>query len=508
MTANPKPAPRDDEQPLLPWGGLEFEPGPEFLDAHFGLVGCPGSGKTLCIRMLIRAALAERGRGTHVAVRHRALVYDPKRDAVPMLTGLGFSPDQIRVLNPFDARAYAWDMASDILDDAGARQLAAIIAPVPKDVREPFFVEAAQNLIHGVVRTFQSACPRAWTLRDITEAVTSPARLRGVLERSPDGLDLAAMFLDQDPRTTGSILATLVTRVSYYRTIAALWARLPKERLVSLDRWMRVDGEPFILVLGTDKKHSESLDPINRVLFRRAAELVVSRHEEYPPDQSWFFVDEARVAGKLDGLPDLLLQGRSKSARVVLGFQDIEGMRDVYGREVANELLAMCGNLAFLRLQSNESAKWAADFAGQYMAWQSSHTSGQNFGRDFSYSSSTTDNLSFIPSLLPSELRGLPPANLEDGIPGVFAVPSAGVWKGVIERAFLETHLPEVYSDTTPTAPGFAPRDAADQERLPWKEDDERRLGFKPSGLAASGGEDNEDPPSTLEGFITPSFDE
>ncbi|MFX8836738.1 type IV secretion system DNA-binding domain-containing protein, partial [Acinetobacter baumannii] len=61
--------------------------------------------------------------------------------------------------------------------------------------------------------------------------------------------------------------------------------------------------------------------------------------------QAWFFLDEVREAGELDGLSRLMTKGRSKGACVVLGFQDIDGMRDVYGDQVANEICAQCNNI-------------------------------------------------------------------------------------------------------------------------------------------------------------------
>ena len=64
------------------------------------------------------------------------------------------------------------------------------------------------------------------------------------------------------------------------------------------------------------------------------------------------FLDDVREAGKLDGLSRLLNQGRTKGACVVLGFQDSDGMRDVYGEYVANELVGQCANKAILRVEN------------------------------------------------------------------------------------------------------------------------------------------------------------
>jgi len=456
----------------IPWGGLLVAQ--KHLDPHFTVIGCPGSGKTLTLRMLMKAAFA----GPHPGgLRFRGLVYDPKRDMLPILQGMGIPKDRIAVLNPFDKRSVPWDMATDITDEGGARQLASIIAPVPKNSHEPYFTEAAQNLIWGVVRTFQKRAPGDWSLNDIVHGVTSPKRLRAILQLSEEGKDLTHTFLDQDDRTAGNIVSTLVTKVSYFRTIAALWERTPKDRRISLVKWMGSDPTDWkILVLGYDKAYSETLNPINNVIFRRMSELVVSRVDENPSDLTWVFLDEARLAGELDGLRDLLLAGRSKGARVVFGFQDVEGMRDVYNPLRANELMGLCGNVAFLRMNNPESQAWAARCIGSYEYWQQSTSRGDSWtDGKWTNTSSTTSSLTKREGMLEAEFRQFPLAGPMKGIPGVFMAPSfGGAWSTIVPVSFLDKHLMPLGE-----TPGFLPRDGADQEPKSWMEEDELRLGLR-----------------------------
>ena len=66
--------------------------------------------------------------------------------------------------------------------------------------------------------------------------------------------------------------------------------------------------------------------------------------------------EEVREAGKLDGLSRLMTKGRSKGVCAVLGFQDIDGLRDAFGDKKASETTAMCSHKAFLCLESGETA--------------------------------------------------------------------------------------------------------------------------------------------------------
>ncbi len=89
-------------QPLrgpYPWGGMFFPR--HLLGTHFALLGAPGSGKTVSMRLLLGAVLRDNP-------SPRILMFDPKGDEVwPMLRGMGVEPERIITMNPFDKRAWA-----------------------------------------------------------------------------------------------------------------------------------------------------------------------------------------------------------------------------------------------------------------------------------------------------------------------------------------------------------------------------------------------------------------
>ena len=93
------------------------------------------------------------------------------------------------------------------------------------------------------------------------------------------------------------------------------------------------------------------------------------------------FLDEFREAGKLEGLRRLLNKGRSKGACVVLGCQDVEGVRAEYGREEANEILAQCTHTVVLNVGSPETAQWATGIFGEVD--MEVETTGQSYGSQF-----------------------------------------------------------------------------------------------------------------------------
>lgn len=514
----------------VPWGGLLVPAG--VLDPHYLLVGAPGSGKTLSIRMLMAAVLPREG-----DLRSRALVYDVKRDALPILVGLGIPLERIAILNPFDARSITWDLARDCTDRASAKQLANYLAPENKRAQRQggandnnlYFTKTARALLFGVIRAFQECSPGRWNLNDVVEACREPSRLRRVLSLAPpsvgaededeefklEGPDLLKTHLDQHQKTTAALLSTLDTLVADYDIVAALWARRPPEQRVSLTEWL-AEKDPTrlkVLVLGTDPTSRETLDPLIRLFIRRVSDILLSRTDENPPDLTWIFLDEARSAGELDGLDELMAQGRSKGVRCVLGVQDIEGLREAWTPQRANSITGLCGNIAFLRITEQETMTWAAKRVGEYEYWAASNTSGRNSswqsGTQGSSSthgthSSTTHQLQKREAALASEFSALDAAGPHLGIPGFYGVPEVGVWKGRAAPEDIKLHLRDL-ADVQP----FVKRDAKDQRRKAWTAEDERRLGLGPS---ENGGDDGSEdvprppkPPSPAD-TVPPSY--
>jgi type IV secretory pathway TraG/TraD family ATPase VirD4 len=159
---------------------------------------------------------------------------------------------------------------------------------------------------------------------------------------------------------TKSVEATLHNHVRPLMTLAALWHRA--RYWFSLAEWHERSG---VLLMGADPRRERTLQRVNKLMFERISQLVLGRNKERSIDLTWFFLDEIREAGKLRGLRQLLTEGRSKGARVVLGFQDIDGMTEVFGQHGAEELIGLCANRMILHLDNPRACKWTSDVFGE-----------------------------------------------------------------------------------------------------------------------------------------------
>lgn len=451
------------------WGGLRMPSNAAVT--HFCVAGATGSGKTVTLRLLMQSVLPAVG----VQKDTRALVYDAKQDVVSLLHGMGLSCD-VRILNPFDTRSWAWDMARDVTSPATATQIASILI-AKEDGANRFFSDAAQHLLAGVLITLiRSGKP--WTFRDALLITGDPVRLRSALERDPYVRGLIQKYFN-DERLLSNILSTLASKTMLYEPVAAVWEQAAKAgRILSLQDWV---AGSFILVLGNDETIRAPMDAINKVLFQRASELLLAGTES-ASRRTWIFLDELAKAGKLEGLDSLLTKGRSKGVCVVLGFQDIDSLRDphLYGEKVAHVLVGMCANKAVLRLDSEPTAKWASGLIGEFEARE--YNRSETTGGSGKPSETMSAQIVKREAVLASELLSLSHPD-RTGLRGYYIVPPLGVYSATFDfRPLLKDRA---------GVPDFVPRPVEEQYLSPWSVADEKRLGLSdddapPAGPASS----------------------
>ncbi len=454
---------------------------------HLAVVGATGSGKTLLQRLLMQSVLP----GISPGSGRRALIYDAKQDMLSLLAGMGIQAP-VHLLNPLDARSVAWDMAEDITSPAAALQAATLLIPKAAHDAYPFFSNAARPLLYGMLLALILKAPRRWTLRHAVLILREESVLRRMLEAQDETRYLLQYF--EHPATFQNIHSTILTRLAPYEIIAAAWDRA-KIR-VSLRRW--VTGES-ILVLGNDEENRAALDTINQLIFKRVSELILAQPEVEPdhPRLTWLMLDEVRQAGKLDGLSALMTKGRSKGAAVLLGFQDINGLHDVYGREAADELIGQCNTKALLRLNSPETARWASQVVGasEVVETRKSRSRSHSF-RDNGWREGASFGVSFSAGvtkrdlILDSEFLDFPETTPEHGLTAVLVNPATGVFRDHLTGDWLTQSLRRPASGVR----NFEARPDSDQYLRPWCAHDALEIGLPgtaPLSLAHGRSHDN-----------------
>jgi type IV secretory pathway TraG/TraD family ATPase VirD4 len=510
-----------------PWGGTVFPR--EMLGVHFALMGAPGSGKTVTMRMLLGAVLRDRP-------SPRVLLFDPKGDEVwPMLRGMKVEPERIILLNPFDSRSWAWDIAKDFTTPAQAQQLAAMLVPADPAATNPYFWQAARQIVLEVIKVFQQAetkkkftvakaaqlvalqkqaagtpkahyyvaelivtlrdawsetlhktllkeetpervnyllraavqIERRWTLNDVFEATSSLERLSMVLSSTQDGRESKTLHIDNQVATTaGGVLSTLASKLQRFSAVARLWARTPRRRYLSLHDWL--EGN-CILVIGIDEEHEEAMQALNELLFRRVADLVVHRPERRPNSE------EATKPEMWFFLDELRSIGKLDKLPNLLNKGRSKGVRAVLGFQDLNGLFAVYrDNVAKEILATCENFGALAltnpdsrEWASQFFSsyYKTFSTRSQTFGAG-SHSFSTSEQIQLVPAVPPSVFANLPPASPEGGFSGMFYIRAMLPWLAHVTAERRDAWLDK---DAEPELePGFKKRHPGQQQRRPW----------------------------------------
>jgi hypothetical protein len=356
------------EKPIR-WGNVFLRP--NSIYTHFCVVGVTGSGKTSVLRLLMQDVLPEVGAtfeardgvGRTISIPYdcRAVIYDAKDDLYPELMGMGLKKPPV-LLNPFDARSVAWDVAADFTDLTDATEMATILIPPMESESQPFFTNAGRMLLLNLIDVFNTLAPRRWTLRDVVIAFQDPTELEQIYGLVPDiERKIRAFFVEQG-RELLSTITTVKSRIDRYEPIAAAWANT--KETISIDKWIT---EESILLLGSREKSKAVMDAVNQLLMRRIHQTVLDNSElgrPSPTRRTWIILDEFTSLGSLKDMHLLLTKGRTYKAAVVLGFQDIREVRVIY-KELGDVMAAQCQNKIVLRLGDEVTGGWASTFFGE-----------------------------------------------------------------------------------------------------------------------------------------------
>lgn len=393
---------RKPSDPGVFFGGVLLE----FAAAtgHFLAVGTTGSGKTVTIKLLMESVLR------HILriPDHRAIMFDAKRELFAYLhLKMGFPESRIHVMNCFDKRGKAWHISKDINTEAQAVELAnALIPPPEKEGDNAYFGKAARRILTGVIYSFiltsdereESGEPRLdWTLRDLILALRNEETIRYLLDKHDDTRYLIKRFFSNE-KTVNDVLSTLDTAISDFNIVAALWEHAPYK--ISLKDWA-YNPKGSVILLGYDKEHKKSLNPINRVIFQRLSDVLINQSNS-ATRRTWIFLDELReISGGLPGLTQLLNMGREKGDCCVLGVIDIKGLMSALGEENAQEITGLCDNVAALRTRSFPTSKWLSEGFGN------AEIREQNLSRDSAGKQSIQEHITERQVFLSGEFQRL-----------------------------------------------------------------------------------------------------
>ena len=433
---------------------------------HFLFIGTTGSGKTLLQRQLLAPVLS----GICPGKDQRALIFDAKNDIVPYLVHIGVTCP-IYSLNPLETRdanpiACSWNIAADIQSPARALNLVANLIPAEKGGANQYFTDSARHVVTAVCESFIRHSPTTWEFSDLVFATLCQERIREILRRDAPGREVLDGFF-RDERTAYQVFTTIYSRMGYFRPVAAMWQRASKS--ISLSKWLKTNS---ILLIGSNATVKTALDAINEQIVRVVVEEIDEQRDS-KKRETWLWIDEARLAGPLlkSGiLSQAAVKARSRGGCLVLGIQDIEGFREAAGTRLANEIVAQCSHKALLRMEGDESAKFASSLVGSFetIEWFKGES-----GKVGCKTQSESEQRVTKQAVLPSEFYNIPVTNKRNGLTGFFLSPTFGAIRSTVPGRLFE---PQFVPEEVERYHAFSKRKASEQTLRSWEVGDRCRL--------------------------------
>ncbi len=370
---------------------------------HFAFLGTTGSGKTTVLRQMLDGIEA-RGEA--------ALVYDTSGEFIAHY----YRPERGDViLNPFDARCAHWTPFDEISHPADADRIARQLVSETGSQDDDVWLETSRILVANMLRSLWAEGNR--TLEALLEAlqVKSKEQLKAWLGHTSS----ARTFADDADRATGSVLfmlAKAANLIQFLRIEAEGVERFAFRNFIAgLDNWS--GAKPWIFV-PRKEDYFEAAKPLMACWLECAASAVLGLTPS-PERRIWFVLDELADLPRVENLARLLPEGRKFGAAIVLTFQALGQMRNRYGANIAEAMLACCNTKLFLQTVDRETRQWASQTIGDCEIEIRVATDTLSSGTDMPRTTIATQR-SFRAAVLESELRLAPHQGyllLPDGLP-------------------------------------------------------------------------------------------
>ena len=308
-------------------------------ESHVFLLAPTGVGKTS--RIIIPALLREYG-------SRSLFINDTKGELVEMTIGhlaqyhqcFVFAPTQPRTSHHYNPLTHVHDM-----NDAEA--LANCLIDNTGTSREEFWNSAPKLLVASTVLHLRTAEPNAPFSRLIDLLCgTTVENFEKLFRRSPSPLvkKVATAFfehLQKNDRLAGSIMVEMLTRFFFFNN--------PDVREVTSSNdlnFTRMVDSPTVLFLSIPEDEAQRLEPLSACLIMQMMSSMIRRATTSPgrrlPRDFAFYLDEFCNAGIIPKFTKYISTVRSRGIAFILAVQDFGQLRETYGENGRETILANC----------------------------------------------------------------------------------------------------------------------------------------------------------------------
>jgi len=322
------------------------------MDGHILTVGGAGSGKSSCIA--IPSLLSWESRVFAVDIKGE--LYEKTRN----------KRTNIKIFNPMSTNTAGYDpfylLRSSRNPVQDVREIVIALVPKPADVKEPFWVESAQNLFTGAILHFHA------------EGLSFPDTIAAI-QKTPIGVlvetihnsstENAQFFVNQfvgmDTRTLAGIFTELSNKILPFATDPDLKSCLSKRNYITPEDIE--DGNDVYLCIPEDKiEQWKGLLTLITNQFLKHFE----RRAEGNAIPVLFLLDEFARLGKVETVVSGLATLRSKKVTICILTQSLAQLDVIYGTEQRKVIADNCQYKAVLSATDADTQDYFSRLVGTF----------------------------------------------------------------------------------------------------------------------------------------------
>lgn len=345
-------------------------------EGHYLIVGGSGSGKSSAL--LIPTLLS--------SPENVYLILDIKKE----LSSISFRKDDphVVVFDPGDRNQWGFDPLYGLDSNPSQqeiyetmRMITLSLINMPVDIKDPFWIRSAQNLLTGLMMHFYGTGKR--NLIDIIDAILG-APIQDTVKNACDSSEGGSIafrqliqFRDMEPETLSGVFAELSNHLQVFANDADIRYAF-RDNPLKINPHMLEEGKSICLAVPESKlsAYTDVIKLIFNLIFSSLQDRVAT------PDSRRIVVmiDElARLVSdsKLEMLQSVLQTGRSRKISVIMVMQSLEGMLGAYSENVLMDLLSNCNYKVILDASSSKTMKMVTEWCGTY---RSKHKSWDGTG--------------------------------------------------------------------------------------------------------------------------------
>lgn len=319
-------------------------------DGHILAIGGAGSGKSSCIAI-----------PSLITWKERVFAIDIKGELAEK------SGRNAKIFNPCDSdNEYGYDPFYLLYESPNrvqdAKEIALCLIPMPANVKDPFWISSAQNLLTGCILYFSSL--GQGFIETIESIQTTPVSIL-LEEISESGNIEAKMFINQliglKQETLSGIFTELSNNIMIFATDPQLKKALNNRNAINPTFLER--GEDVFLQIPEHKLEQ----------WKGLLSLIIQqflKHFERRPDGSatpvLFLLDEFARLGKIEVISNGLATLRSKKVHICILTQSLAQLDVIYGKEQRRVIADNCSYKAILKATDADTQEYFSKLVGTY----------------------------------------------------------------------------------------------------------------------------------------------